>query len=57
MASYSEWLREKSLLTAGIFPGQQSKFGLGDFFFLEGGVGRDMRLFFSNRRSSSDRHA
>lgn len=39
MASYSEWLREKGLLTAGIFSGQKSKFGLGDLFFGRGGRG------------------
>lgn len=39
MASYSEWLREKGLLTAGIFSGQKSKFGLGDLFFGRGGGG------------------
>lgn len=44
MASYSEWLREKSLLTAGIFPGQQSKFGLGDFFFFGGGGGEGYEI-------------
>lgn len=57
MASYSEWLREKGLLTAGIFSGQKSKFGLGDLFFGRGGAGNGERLFFSNRRCSSDRRA